>query len=372
MQQDFTLSAYGYHLPEDRIAQHPADRRDHSRLLVLDTARGETNHRRFGDILDLIDPGDMMVINDTRVFPARLSGRKDSGGRIEVFLLEMPVRIGLPDEPAEAVALLKCSKRPKPGSRLLLDGGLACTVLELSDDGKARLAMHFRRDEDIGEALATCGQVPLPPYIQRDNGTTPEDRERYQTVYADRPGAVAAPTAGLHFTSDLLQALAGKGVSIGRITLHVGYGTFAPVRTESIREHSIHEEYVIVPADTVSGILKTRQRGGRVWAIGTTTVRALEFAARRKEAGLGAVEGWCGLYIYPGFEFRVVDCLVTNFHLPNSSLMFLVAALCGRETLLACYESAIREGYRFYSYGDAMAIVRPKTMASAGKSTAEL
>lgn len=369
MQQDFTLSAYDYHLPEDRIAQHPADRRDGSRLLVLDTAGGGIGHRRFGDLIDLIAPGDLLVINDTRVFPARLMGVKDSGGRIEVFLLEMPSRKGQPEGAAEAVALLKCSKRPRPGSRLLLDGGLNCTVLELFDAGKARLAMHFG-SEDIAETLAACGQVPLPPYILRHGGTTPEDSERYQTVYASRPGAVAAPTAGLHFTPELLQNLAGKGVRICRITLHVGYGTFAPVRSESIREHRIHQEYVFVPQETVSAVLQARLEGGRVWAVGTTTVRALEFAARRQEAGLAAVEGWCGLYIYPGFEFKVVDCLVTNFHLPNSSLMFLVAALCGRETLLACYDTAIREGYRFYSYGDAMAIVRPKAMASAGSPAA--
>ena len=360
MQQDFTLSAYDYHLPEDRIAQHPADRRDHSRLLVLDNAGKTVSHRLFADIADLMQAGDMLVINDTKVFPARLNGRKDSGGKIEVFLLGMPVRSGKPDEPAEVIALLKCSKRPKPGSRLLLDGGLTCTVRALLDDGKAMLAMHFKGEEDIESVLAACGQVPLPPYIQRQNGTTPLDSERYQTVYADQPGAVAAPTAGLHFTADLLQHIRDNGVALGRVTLHVGYGTFAPVRTETITEHSIHEEYVVVPTDTVEQIIQTKAAGGRIWAVGTTTVRALEFAARQNKTGLGAIEGWCGLYIYPGFDFRVVDCLITNFHLPNSSLMFLVSALCGRETLLSCYETAIREGYRFYSYGDAMAIVAPR------------
>ena len=364
MQQDFTLSAYDYHLPEDRIAQYPADRRDHSRLLVLDNAGKAVSHRLFTDIADLMQAGDMLVINDTKVFPARLNGRKDSGGKIEVFLLGMPVRTGKPEGPAEVIALLKCSKRPKPGSRLLLDGGLTCTVRALLDDGKALLDMHFNKEDDIESVLAACGQVPLPPYILRQNGTTDQDSERYQTVYADRPGAVAAPTAGLHFTADLLQHIRDKGVALGRVTLHVGYGTFAPVRTEAIREHSIHEEYVVVPAGTVEKILQTKGAGGRVWAVGTTTVRALEFAARQRTSGLGEAEGWCGLYIYPGFEFRVVDCLITNFHLPNSSLMFLVSALCGRETLLSCYETAVREGYRFYSYGDAMAIVSPKAMTS--------
>ena len=367
MQQDFRLSAYDYHLPPENIAQHPAGRRDESRLLVLDNDSKEVSHRRFADIVDLIARGDMLVVNDTRVFPARLTGRKDSGGKIEVFLLEFPVRSETAASPARATALLKCSKRPQAGSRILLDGGLICTVLELLDDGKARLEMDFAADQDIALVLRACGQVPLPPYILRQDGSTAEDRNRYQTVYADRPGAVAAPTAGLHFTEELLQSLEEKGVSLGRITLHVGYGTFAPVRTEEIREHSIHEEYVEVPAETAEKIGRTKKEGGRIWAVGTTTVRALEYAALGRRE-IAAVAGWCGLYIYPGFTFRVVDCLITNFHLPNSSLMFLVAALCGREPLLESYRTAISRGYRFYSYGDAMAIVS-KAMASSEAAT---
>ena len=366
MQQDFILSAYDYDLPAERIAQHPADRRDNSRLLVLDNDNGIISHRRFADIVDLMGDGDLLVVNDTRVFPARLQGRKDSGGRIEVFLLEFPARGGGPAGPARATALLRSSKRPQPGSRLFLDGGLVCNVIELLADGKARLEMDFREGEDIAQTLSACGQVPLPPYILRREGTTAADRERYQTVYAHRPGAVAAPTAGLHFTEALLQALKGRGVQLATITLHVGYGTFAPVRTEEIRDHKIHAEYAEIPAATMALISKTRDRGGRVWAVGTTTVRALEFAAGRHHATPAGVEGWCDLYIYPGFAFKVVDCLITNFHLPNSSLMFLVSALCGRETLLLCYETAVREGYRFYSYGDAMVVVTTKTTASAG------
>jgi len=366
MQQDFTLSAYDYHLPAERIAQQPADRRDNSRLLVLDNDSKVINHRRFADIVDLVAAGDLLVVNDTRVFPARLQGRKDSGGRIEVFLLEFPARVD-GSGPTRATALLRCSKRPHPGSRLFLDGGLVCTVIELLADGKARLELHLGVSEDIAQALSACGQVPLPPYILRQEGTTAADRERYQTVYAHRPGAVAAPTAGLHFTEALLQTLKDKGVNLATITLHVGYGTFAPVRTEAIRDHKIHAEYIEVPAATMAMIAATRHSGGRIWAIGTTTVRALEFAARQQRHGTPvAVEGWCDLYIFPGFAFEVVDCLITNFHLPNSSLMFLVAALCGRETLLLCYETAIREGYRFYSYGDAMAVVTAKATASAG------
>ena len=362
MQQDFHLSAYDYHLPLENIAQHPADKRDSSRLLVLDAADNTIRHRVFADIVGLIDDRDMLVINDTRVFPARLTGRKKSGGKIEVFLLEFPSTVAGAEGSASATALLKCSKRPKPGSTLILSEQLSCTVLELLDGGKAKLELHFSPDRDIAEILQACGQVPLPPYISRVEGTTAEDTERYQTVYADRPGAVAAPTAGLHFTEEILDSLTARGVELGRITLHVGYGTFAPVRTEHITDHSIHEEYVVVPDDTAGKIKKTRERGGRIWAVGTTTVRALEFAAQGRDE-IEPVAGWCGIYIYPGFDFKVVDNLITNFHLPNSSLMFLVAALCGRETLLASYSVAIREGYRFYSYGDAMAVVVKKPAA---------
>ncbi len=356
MQQDFLLSAYDYYLPAENIAQHPADKRDNSRLLVLDRADSTIRHRRFTDISELIADRDMLVVNDTRVFPARLTGRKDSGGRLEVFLLEFPTVTAGASGSARALALLKCSKRPKVGTMFHFNEQLSCRVIELLQGGKARLELHFNPDRDIAEILQSCGQVPLPPYISRQEGTTAEDSERYQTVYADRPGAVAAPTAGLHFTEELLKSLEMRGVELGRITLHVGYGTFSPVRTEQITEHSIHEEYVMVPADTAEKIRKTKARGGRIWAVGTTTVRALEFAAQGRER-IEASEGWCGIYIYPGFRFRVIDNLITNFHLPNSSLMFLVAALCGRQTLLHCYRTAIREGYRFYSYGDAMAIV---------------
>jgi len=353
MEKDFTLEAYNYNLPAENIAQKPADRRDQSRLLVLDTIDGSRSHRNFADILDYIGNNDMLVVNDTRVFPARLYGKKDSGGRAEVFLLGYPIPVDAPGS-AEVEALIKSSKRPKPGSTITISPDLTCTVLDLLDGGKARLALNFVGDLD--SILATCGQVPLPPYISRTDGTTEEDVNRYQTVYANQPGAVAAPTAGLHFTEELLAQLSGRSVLLGAITLHVGYGTFAPVRAEKILEHRIHEEYVVVPKETVEKIEAAKKRGGRIWAVGTTTVRALEFAAR--DGQLRPIEDWCDLYIYPGFTFRVIDNLITNFHLPGSSLMFLVSALCGRETLLCCYQEAIKEGYRFYSYGDAMAVIR--------------
>ena len=361
MQQDFDLRSYDYHLPEKNIAQHPAERRDTSRLLVLHP-EGRIEHHRFTGVVDLIAAGDMVVVNDTKVFPARLNGTKQTGGRIEVFLLGFPLEkdsTGSSPEwaTATATALIKASKRPRQNSLITLGDGLSCRVLELLEDGKAHIELQYRRGEDLAGILAEHGQVPLPPYIERSDGTTPEDRERYQTVYADRPGAVAAPTAGLHFTDVLLQALSEKGVAIGRITLHVGYGTFAPVRTEKIREHNIHEEYVIIPPVTARQINKTKRNGGRIWAIGTTTVRALEFAAN--DAGhVEPTQGWCRLYIVPGYRFKVIDNLITNFHLPCSSLMFLVSALCGRGTLLDCYQEAIQLDYRFYSYGDAMAIIK--------------
>ncbi|HBT96514.1 MAG TPA: tRNA preQ1(34) S-adenosylmethionine ribosyltransferase-isomerase QueA [Desulfobulbaceae bacterium] len=357
---DFLLSSYRYHLPAAQIAQHPARKRDQARLLMLNAENGQIGHGHFADIIGLIDKNDAVIMNDTRVFPARLHGHKSSGGKAEVFLLEFPRRIA-PGE-ALALALVKSSKRPKPGGEIFISDGfgdsLRCLVEEDVGDGKLLLRLSWPANEDLPALLEHLGQIPLPPYISRDErpAAQSQDRERYQTVYADKPGAVAAPTAGLHFTPELLAALEEKGVRLARLTLHVGYGTFAPVRGGNILDHAIHSEYIEVPADCVAVARDTKRLGGKVWAVGTTTTRALEFAARSGK--LEPTSGWCDLYIYPGFQFQVVDNLITNFHLPETSLMFLVAALCGREQLLACYETAIREGYRFYSYGDAMAVYR--------------
>ena len=357
---DFLLSSYRYHLPPEQIAQYPADRRDQARLLMLNAVSGETRHGHFADVTTLIDKNDVLVINDTKVFSARLFGQKDSGGKAEVFLLEFPSQT-TPGE-AMATALVKSSKRPKPGGAIVVAEHLRCQVEEDLGDGKLRLRLLFPPHEDLPTLLEQLGQIPLPPYISRrgqgqDPGQSPgQDRERYQTVYADKPGAVAAPTAGLHFTPALLAALAAKGVRIARLTLHVGYGTFAPVRSDNILGHAIHAEYIEVPDDCVAMVAAAKNQRSKVWAVGTTTTRALEFAALTGQ--LRPASGWCDLYIYPGFQFRVVDNLITNFHLPETSLMFLVAALCGRKRLLASYETAIRAGYRFYSYGDAMAIYR--------------
>jgi len=359
MQQDFDLQAYDYDLPEKNIAQHPVEQRDNSRLLVLHHPSGRVDHRRFSDIAGLIAAGDLLVVNDTRVFPARLTGTKQTGGKIEVFLIGFPevMEEAGGQARAQATALLKASKRPKPDSMITIGTDLSCRVLELLEEGKARLELCYRKGADLTAILAQYGQIPLPPYIERQEGSTDEDTERYQTVYADMPGAVAAPTAGLHFTDALLRTISDKGAAISRITLHVGYGTFAPVRTERIEDHTIHREFVIIPPDTAEKINATRKNGGRIWAIGTTTVRAIEFAA--DESGqVRPVADWCSLYILPGYRFKVIDNLITNFHLPCSSLMFLVSALCGRERLLACYREAINRDYRFYSYGDAMAIIQ--------------
>ncbi|MEN8190432.1 MAG: tRNA preQ1(34) S-adenosylmethionine ribosyltransferase-isomerase QueA [Thermodesulfobacteriota bacterium] len=359
MQPDFKLSDYDYNLPGENIAQHPADRRTDSRLLVLDRGQGGVSHKRFHDLIDLVKPGDLLVVNDTRVFPARLLGKKETGGKVEIFLLSFPALLKSRNSQAraEATALIKSSKRPKPASRITIESGqLECIVLELLDDGKARVELLFPEGAELGDILNKLGQVPLPPYIERQQGTTEEDVLRYQTVYADRPGAVAAPTAGLHFSDRLLDSLAQKGVQTATITLHVGYGTFAPVRCKDIDQHVIHREWLDISAETAEAINRTRQQGGSIWAVGTTTVRGLEFAASA-QGEVRAIEGWCDLYITPGYRFKVIDHLITNFHLPQSSLLFLVSALCGRKTLLACYEEAIARGYRFYSYGDAMVIL---------------
>jgi len=358
MQQDFSLKAYNYTLPAENIAQHPADARENSRLLILNRNNDRKKHVNFHEIVELFSPGDLLVVNNTKVFPARLYGKKESGGKVEVFLLAYPVERTTEDKKekrAEVTCLIKSSKRPKPGSLLHLGPELQALVLAILPDGKVQIELHYQATKDLSTILSNYGQVPLPPYISRKEGTTKEDQERYQTVYAQNPGAVAAPTAGLHFSEKLLQAIHEKGVESTQITLHVGHGTFAPVRCEDIREHQIHEEYISITEESAKRINSVRKSGGKIWAVGTTTVRTLEFMT--DETGMVQPgNGWCDLYILPGYTFKVVDNLITNFHLPESSLLFLVSALYGRESLMATYEQAIAMGYRFYSYGDAMVI----------------
>jgi len=371
MKPEFDFKSYQYDLPTDQIAQFPAATRDKSRLLVMDCRNNSMKDRKFTEILDYFQEGDLLVVNDTKVFPARLEGRKDTGGKIELFLLEYPDFNDITEissSPDQSVfskkihltvsGLLKSSKRPKVGSRLFFNPAVEGALLQFLADGKVliRLSFSIVNNESPEEILRQCGRVPLPPYIHRDNEDHPDDRGRYQTLFARKSGAVAAPTAGLHFSEELLQKLQERNIQVAPITLHVGYGTFAPVRVEDIRQHKIHEEYVEVSARTAELINNTRKAGKKIWAVGTTTVRTLEFATD-EHGQVKAKQGWCGLYIYPGYEFKVVNTLITNFHLPGSSLLFLVAALAGRSNILKAYYKAIELGYRFYSYGDAMLII---------------
>jgi S-adenosylmethionine:tRNA ribosyltransferase-isomerase len=355
---------FDFELPDDRIAQEPAPRGE-SRLLVLDAPPGppsgsDPRHRRVADLPELLPPGDLLVVNDTRVIPARIFGRQlipgeesgaaEEGGRVELLLVEKTDA-----EANEWTALARPGKKARPGTRLRFgddaEASVEAEVIAKLGDGRHRV----RFGEPIEPHLERLGHVPLPPYIKRADG--PEDRERYQTVFAERPGAVAAPTAGLHFTPEILDRLAGRGVGIARVTLHVGIGTFKPVTADVVHEHVMDEERWEVPEATAAAIAKTRRGGGRIVAIGTTTVRTLESAAD-EDGRVRAGAGRTSLFIYPGYRFRVVDALLTNFHLPRSTLLMMVSAFAGRERVLAAYEEAIAEGYRFYSYGDAMLATR--------------
>ena len=361
MQDDLKLAAYHYDLPERNIAQFPVDKRDHSRLLVLNRRSGQMEHLHFHQITNLFNPGDLLVLNDTRVFPARLQGRKESGGKAEVFLLGYPVPIESAANASGAThfrceALIKSSRSPKQGSVIHIDPHGSCVMREDLSRGRWLIELVVDPPASLESLLDSSGEVPLPPYIKRDEGSVDSDRHRYQTVYANQPGAVAAPTAGLHFTRDLIAKLEVAGVQTAAVTLHVGYGTFAPVQEKDISKHRIHREYMEISESAAETVNKTKDIGGKIWAVGTTTVRALESSVDQ-DCRLTPVRDWCDLYITPGFAFRVIDNLITNFHLPKSSLLFLVAALCGRETLLDCYREAIVRDYRFYSYGDAMAII---------------
>jgi len=348
---------FDYDLPRDLIAQHPLPKRDESRLLVLRRHSGETEHRVFREIADLLDPGDLLVLNDTRVIPARLIGRRPTGGRIEVLLIS-PVVGGTSPSREIWRAMLKGLARIKVGEKLSLEGGaLTCTLHARLPDGQVHLAFPISHDEVLA-TLGRVGRAPLPPYIKRPPRGDPDraaDRERYQTVYAERPGAIAAPTAGLHFTPEVFAALDARGVRRTTLTLHVGLGTFKPVKVERVEDHVMHAEWFELPAAAAEAIAATRAAGRRVVAIGTTATRVLETVARQPR--WGPASGTTGLFITPGFEFRATDALVTNFHLPRSTLLMLVAAFAGRERLLAAYAEATRLGYRFYSFGDAMLIL---------------
>lgn len=343
----YRLDDYDYHLPEALIAQRPAPVRDQSRLMHLDRTTGAVVHRRFGDLVDLLAPGDVMVLNNTQVVPGRLLGRKPTGGKVEVLILDY----ALGAAQKVFMCLVKAAKRPKPGTRLLFDRGLEAEVLSVDE---RTCALAFSGPVDFEQALEAIGHMPLPPYIRREDEG--EDRHAYQTVYAAHKGAIAAPTAGLHFTDKVLQQLARKGVQLVYLTLHVGYGTFLPVRSDDIRRHRMHAEWFTLPADTATAINAAKAHGRRVAAVGTTCVRTLEYCAD-PQGRVAAKNGACDLFIYPGYRFKVVDAMITNFHLPKSTLLMLVSAFAGRDAILNAYTAAIREKYRFYSYGDGMVII---------------
>ncbi len=333
-------SDFHFELPTDLVAQTPLPERSASRLLVVPPGAAPLEDRGVRDLPALLQPGDLLIFNDTRVIPARLFGQKASGGRVEILIERL-----LPDN--EARAQVGASKSPKAGSRITLDAGGEAEVL-------GREGEFYRLRFHVGEGLESwllhAGRLPLPPYIRREPGQ--DDQERYQTVFAKEIGAVAAPTAGLHFDATLLEALRARGVEFGHVTLHVGAGTFQPMRADDVREHRMHSEWLNVGAELIAQVRRTRERGGRVIAVGTTVVRALESAMRDGE--LQPFAGETQIFIFPGYRIRSVDALLTNFHLPESTLLMLVSAFAGKERVFAAYAHAVTERYRFFSYGDAM------------------
>lgn len=340
------LSDFDYDLPEERIAQFPCEPRDHSRLLKVNIDTGELTHAHFYDLLDDVEAGDLLVFNNTRVIPARLIGAKPTGGKVEVFLLTR-----LDGDRWEV--LVKPGKKARIGQEILFGDELSCVVEDNTDFG-GRI-VRFRYQGIFEEVLDRLGETPLPPYIKEKLA----DKERYQTVYAKENGSAAAPTAGLHFTKEMLAKLEAKGVRLAFVTLHVGLGTFRPVNVENVLEHVMHKEYYSVSAEAAEAIRQTKEAGGRVIAVGTTAVRTLESAAE-EDGTITPKTGWTEIFIYPGYRFKVVDALVTNFHLPKSTLLMLVSALADREMMLEAYRVAVEEKYRFFSFGDAMFLSRPK------------
>lgn len=340
------VKQFDFDLPERLIAQHPLEDRTASRLLVLNKETEQIDHRRFVDLISYVEPGDVLVLNDSRVMPARLIGeKKETGANIEVLLLKP-----LGEDRWET--LVKPGKRMKPGTEVIFgDGLLRCVCEEVTESG-GRI-VRFEYDGIFYEILDRLGSMPLPPYIHAQL----EDQERYQTVYARERGSAAAPTAGLHFTREYLQQLQEKGVIIAYLTLHVGLGTFRPVSADRVEEHVMHAEYYEIPPETAQKIEAAKAAGKRVIAVGTTSCRTLETVGRNNDGKVVASSGWTDIFIYPGYQFQVIDGLLTNFHLPKSTLVMLVSALAGRENILRAYQEAIQQEYRFFSFGDAMLII---------------
>ena len=338
-------SDFRFDLPTDLIAQQPATERQASRLLVVSPEIPALEDKLFTDFIDYLNPGDLLVMNDTRVIPARLQGYKDTGGKVEVLVERIL-------DNKTVLAHVRASKSPKPGVELRLETSLYATVLGREDD-LFLIEFKLPEGENVLDALDQFGHIPLPPYIERQDNLN--DRERYQTVYADKPGAAAAPTAGLHFTQSILDKISAKGVGIATVTLHVGAGTFQPVRVENLQHHKMHSEWISLSDSVVRQIKATKKRGARVVAVGTTSVRCLE-SAYTYHGALQAYSGETDIFIIPGFKFNVVDALLTNFHLSESTLIMLVSAFAGYDNTMAAYRHAIAQRYRFFSYGDAMFI----------------
>jgi len=340
------VADFSFDLPDELIARFPKADRTSSRLLSLNGPTGEIEHKIFSDILELVNENDLLVFNNTKVIPARMFGQKESGGKVEV-LVERVL-----DE-HRVLAHIRASKSPKPGNVLILEGKAKAIMVARHD---TLFELEFDRSENVLDILNDVGHMPLPPYIDRPDNEA--DRERYQTVYGEKPGAVAAPTAGLHFDDKLMAALKDKGVQMAFVTLHVGAGTFQPVRVESVDEHIMHSEYIEVPQAVVDAVASTKVKGGRVIAVGTTSVRSLESAAKIHGGKLDTYFGDTDIFIFPGYQFNVVDAMVTNFHLPESTLIMLVSAFAGQDNIMGAYNTAIEQQYRFFSYGDAMFLTR--------------
>ena len=344
MTEGMNVKDYDYDLPEELIAQDPLEDRSSSRLMVLDRQTGDVEHRHFTDILEYLHPGDCLVINNTKVIPARLFGvKEDTQAKIEVLLLKRK-------ENDIWETLVKPGKKAKPGTKLVFgDGLLTAEVVDVVEEGNRLIQFHY--DGIFEEILDQLGQMPLPPYITHQL----KDKNRYQTVHAKYDGSAAAPTAGLHFTKELLQKVKDMGVDIAEVTLHVGLGTFRPVKVENVLDHHMHSEFYMVSQEAADKINRAKESGHRVIAVGTTSTRTLE-AAADENGRLHETSGWTEIFIYPGYQFKVIDALITNFHLPQSTLVMLVSALAGREHVLHAYEIAVKERYRFFSFGDAMLI----------------
>lgn len=352
------LEEFDYELPAGLIAQYPLEKRDESRLLVVNRQDGKIEHRVFTDVLDYMEEGDVLVINDTRVIPARLFGKKETGGKVEILLLRQ-LRPSKPPGGGEFKVwecLIKSSKRPKKGSRIYFDECLEGEVTEKVSNGKG--VIRFHSNGDFEEVLDNVGAMPLPPYIRRNGepGDRQRDRERYQTVFARNKGAVAAHTAGFHFTEELISKIERKGVKIAQITVHIGLGTFMPIRTKDVEDHDLEAEYFEIKPEVASLINEASIRGNRIITVGTSTTRALEFAV----GGGNTVKPVCGyttLFIYPGYQFKIVDVLITNLHLPESTPLLLVSAFAGKALIRDAYEKTVKAKYRFLSYGDGMMVL---------------